>query len=203
MVHRRRRRRGDRRRADPNAARGRVDRRRQQVQTLRLVLLQSPCPRTASSPRCSSCPHGTSSFSLWSCSPTTRNCRPHRWRCRSSRVTVATAIPASPQRRKAEGLHAWKRGDPDAQLPRPDPHLSHLSPPFAIWMLVGYLDSIPRELEQATYVDGCGPIGALFKVVIPTAMPGIVAVASWRGPSSSRSRCWSASSPSSASSSAA
>ncbi len=49
--------------------------------------------------------------------------------------------------------------------------------PFAIWMLVGYLDSIPRELEQAAFVDGCGPLRALFRVVIPTALPGIVAVA--------------------------
>jgi multiple sugar transport system permease protein len=49
--------------------------------------------------------------------------------------------------------------------------------PFAIWMLVGYLDSIPRELEQAAFVDGAGPLRALFRVVIPTALPGIVAVA--------------------------
>jgi multiple sugar transport system permease protein len=48
--------------------------------------------------------------------------------------------------------------------------------PFAIWMLVGYLDSIPRELDEAAKVDGTGPIGALVRVVIPAAVPGIVAV---------------------------
>ncbi len=48
--------------------------------------------------------------------------------------------------------------------------------PFAIWMLAGYIDSIPRELDEAAMVDGNGPIGALIRVVIPAAMPGIVAV---------------------------
>ncbi|SEG53567.1 carbohydrate ABC transporter membrane protein 2, CUT1 family [Thermomonospora echinospora] len=49
--------------------------------------------------------------------------------------------------------------------------------PFAIWMLAGYLDSIPRELDEAALVDGNGPLGALLRVVVPAARPGIVAVA--------------------------
>jgi multiple sugar transport system permease protein len=48
--------------------------------------------------------------------------------------------------------------------------------PFSIWMLVGYFDSIPIALDEAAQVDGSGPIGALMRVVIPAAMPGIVAV---------------------------
>ncbi|WP_037311589.1 carbohydrate ABC transporter permease [Amycolatopsis orientalis] len=48
--------------------------------------------------------------------------------------------------------------------------------PFAIWMLAGYIDSIPKELDEAAMVDGTGPIGALIRVVVPAAMPGIVAV---------------------------
>jgi len=48
--------------------------------------------------------------------------------------------------------------------------------PFAIWMLVGYLSSIPAELEEAALVDGNGPMGAFWRVVVPVAMPGIVAV---------------------------
>ncbi|MFE6614548.1 carbohydrate ABC transporter permease [Amycolatopsis sp. NPDC057786] len=48
--------------------------------------------------------------------------------------------------------------------------------PFAIWMLAGYIDSIPKELDEAAMVDGTGPLGALVRVVIPAAMPGIVAV---------------------------
>jgi multiple sugar transport system permease protein len=49
--------------------------------------------------------------------------------------------------------------------------------PFSIWMLVGYLDSIPRDLDEAAQVDGNGPVGALLRVVVPAAMPGIIAVA--------------------------
>ncbi|HEX3784303.1 MAG TPA: carbohydrate ABC transporter permease [Pseudonocardiaceae bacterium] len=49
--------------------------------------------------------------------------------------------------------------------------------PFSIWMLVGYLDSIPRDLDEAAKVDGNGAIGALLRVVVPAAMPGIIAVA--------------------------
>ncbi|MFE0187781.1 carbohydrate ABC transporter permease [Streptomyces sp. NPDC058989] len=49
--------------------------------------------------------------------------------------------------------------------------------PFSIWMLTGYFASVPRELDEAAYVDGCGPLGALFRVVVPAALPGIVAVA--------------------------
>ncbi|MFI8101064.1 carbohydrate ABC transporter permease [Streptomyces sp. NPDC086023] len=49
--------------------------------------------------------------------------------------------------------------------------------PFSIWMLIGYFDSIPRDLDEAARVDGCGPLGALFRVIVPAAVPGIVAVA--------------------------
>ena len=49
--------------------------------------------------------------------------------------------------------------------------------PFSIWMLAGYLDGIPRELDEAAKVDGTGDLGALFRVVLPAARPGVVAVA--------------------------
>lgn len=49
--------------------------------------------------------------------------------------------------------------------------------PFSIWMLVGYFNSIPRELEQAAMVDGTTALGALFRILVPVSMPGIVAVA--------------------------
>lgn len=49
--------------------------------------------------------------------------------------------------------------------------------PFTTWMLKGYFDTIPRELEQAAMVDGCSPLGALFRVVLPVATPGLAATA--------------------------
>lgn len=48
--------------------------------------------------------------------------------------------------------------------------------PFSIWMLAAYLDTVPRELDEAAKVDGNGPMGAFIKVVIPAAVPGIIAV---------------------------
>jgi multiple sugar transport system permease protein len=49
--------------------------------------------------------------------------------------------------------------------------------PFSTWMLKGYFDTVPRELEQAAAVDGCSPLGALFRIVLPVAAPGIAATA--------------------------
>jgi multiple sugar transport system permease protein len=49
--------------------------------------------------------------------------------------------------------------------------------PFSIWMLASYLDGIPKDLDEAAKVDGTGDLGALFRVVLPAARPGVVAVA--------------------------
>jgi multiple sugar transport system permease protein len=49
--------------------------------------------------------------------------------------------------------------------------------PFSIWMMVGYFDSIPRSLDESAAVDGAGPLRILLRVIVPTATPGIVAVA--------------------------
>jgi multiple sugar transport system permease protein len=49
--------------------------------------------------------------------------------------------------------------------------------PFTVWMLVGYFESIPRELEESAMMDGCGRFGSLCRVVLPLAAPGIAATA--------------------------
>ncbi|MGC4746876.1 carbohydrate ABC transporter permease [Micromonospora sp. DT201] len=49
--------------------------------------------------------------------------------------------------------------------------------PFATWLLVGYFSSIPVELEEAALVDGCSPVQAFGRVVLPLAKPGLLAVA--------------------------
>jgi len=49
--------------------------------------------------------------------------------------------------------------------------------PFATWLLTGYFASIPIELEEAALVDGSTRIQALWKVVLPLAKPGLLAVA--------------------------
>lgn len=45
--------------------------------------------------------------------------------------------------------------------------------PFCIWMLTGFLSSIPNEVEEAAQVDGCSRLQVLTKVVIPLSIPGI------------------------------
>jgi multiple sugar transport system permease protein len=45
---------------------------------------------------------------------------------------------------------------------------------FAVWILNAYIGSIPVELEQAAMVDGSTRLGALFRVTLPLAMPGVV-----------------------------
>ncbi|MBZ6077214.1 carbohydrate ABC transporter permease [Microvirga puerhi] len=49
--------------------------------------------------------------------------------------------------------------------------------PFTTWMLKGYFDTIPRELEQAAMVDGCSPLGAMARVILPVSAPGLAATA--------------------------
>ncbi|MEV5529508.1 carbohydrate ABC transporter permease [Streptomyces prunicolor] len=48
--------------------------------------------------------------------------------------------------------------------------------PFAVWMLVGYFDTVPRDLDEAAKVDGAGPLRTLLQIIVPAATPGIVAV---------------------------
>lgn len=47
--------------------------------------------------------------------------------------------------------------------------------PFSAWMMKGYTDTIPREIDQAAAVDGCTPIHAYLRVVMPLTAPGAVA----------------------------
>ncbi len=48
--------------------------------------------------------------------------------------------------------------------------------PLSVWMLVGYFRSIPVELEEAAIIDGATRLEILFKITLPLATPGIVAV---------------------------
>lgn len=52
---------------------------------------------------------------------------------------------------------------------------STFSIPFATWMMTSYFDAIPRSLDEAAMVDGCTALGAMVRVVLPLAMPGVVA----------------------------
>jgi arabinogalactan oligomer/maltooligosaccharide transport system permease protein len=43
--------------------------------------------------------------------------------------------------------------------------------PFAIWNMKGYLDTIPRDLEEAAWIDGCSQMSAFFRVTLPLSTP--------------------------------
>jgi multiple sugar transport system permease protein len=49
--------------------------------------------------------------------------------------------------------------------------------PFATWLLKGFFDGIPRDLEQAAMIDGCGRMTAFLYVIVPLARPGLAACA--------------------------
>ncbi len=48
--------------------------------------------------------------------------------------------------------------------------------PVAIWLLKGYIDSIPVDLEEAAMIDGCTRLEAVWKVLVPITLPGIVGI---------------------------
>jgi multiple sugar transport system permease protein len=49
--------------------------------------------------------------------------------------------------------------------------------PFATWLLKGFFDGIPRDLEHAAMIDGCGHLTAFLYIIIPLARPGLAACA--------------------------
>ena len=54
---------------------------------------------------------------------------------------------------------------------------STTSLPFSIWMLKGYFDTLPRELEEAAVMDGATSLQIFFKVVLPLARPALAVTA--------------------------
>ena len=49
--------------------------------------------------------------------------------------------------------------------------------PFCTWLLIGYFKTIPLEIAEAALVDGCGPAGALWRIIVPLALPAMAVVA--------------------------
>jgi multiple sugar transport system permease protein len=48
--------------------------------------------------------------------------------------------------------------------------------PFTVWLMRAYMAEVPRELDEAAWMDGCSKLGALVRVVLPTVLPGITTV---------------------------
>jgi arabinogalactan oligomer/maltooligosaccharide transport system permease protein len=45
--------------------------------------------------------------------------------------------------------------------------------PFAIWNLKGYFDTVPKELEEAAWIDGCNITETFFKIIMPLSVPAL------------------------------
>ncbi|WP_375575419.1 carbohydrate ABC transporter permease [Paracidovorax oryzae] len=49
--------------------------------------------------------------------------------------------------------------------------------PFTIWLLYGFIQQVPVELEEAAAIDGCGPVEVFWRIVLPLIRPGLAAAA--------------------------
>jgi len=49
--------------------------------------------------------------------------------------------------------------------------------PFAVWLLIGFIRDVPREIEEAALIDGCSYLQALLRVILPVILPGLAVVA--------------------------
>jgi ABC-type glycerol-3-phosphate transport system permease component len=72
-----------------------------------------------------------------------------------------------------------------AQLGLLNNHLSMLfvytaiSIPFSVYLLVSYLEGVPRQLDEAAIIDGCTRFQVIWRIVFPIMLPGIVATATY------------------------
>ena len=48
--------------------------------------------------------------------------------------------------------------------------------PFCTWLLMGFFKNVPREITEAARVDGCSRLGAMFRIVLPLSVPGILTI---------------------------
>jgi multiple sugar transport system permease protein len=48
--------------------------------------------------------------------------------------------------------------------------------PFCTWLLMGFFKSLPKEVEESAMVDGCSRVGAIWRMVLPLSIPGLLTV---------------------------
>lgn len=51
-----------------------------------------------------------------------------------------------------------------------------LNLPLGVWLMMDFFRDLPRDLEDAAFIDGCSHLGAFFRIALPLAAPGLVAV---------------------------
>jgi len=48
--------------------------------------------------------------------------------------------------------------------------------PIGVWILKSFMDTIPREIREAALIDGCGPMGSLWRITLPLSVPALITV---------------------------
>jgi multiple sugar transport system permease protein len=48
--------------------------------------------------------------------------------------------------------------------------------PVGVWILKSFMDTIPREVREAALIDGCGPLSALWRIILPLSVPALITV---------------------------
>lgn len=56
------------------------------------------------------------------------------------------------------------------------PYVSFILP-LVVWIMIGFFDEVPREIDDAASIDGCSRIGTLWRVLLPLVLPGLVTAA--------------------------
>jgi multiple sugar transport system permease protein len=46
--------------------------------------------------------------------------------------------------------------------------------PFVVWILIGFFEGVPRELEESAMVDGCSRFSAFLRIIVPISLPGML-----------------------------
>ncbi|MCW7541356.1 carbohydrate ABC transporter permease [Aquabacterium sp. A7-Y] len=46
--------------------------------------------------------------------------------------------------------------------------------PIAVWVMIDFFNNVPRAIDEMAMLDGCTPLGAFFRVVLPNSLPGII-----------------------------
>jgi multiple sugar transport system permease protein len=87
---------------------------------------------------------------------------------------VALVIPFYLLARQTVSLGGWEISFFDRGITLAIVYLS-FNLPFVVWILIGFFQSIPRELEEAARVDGANPFRAFWQIVLPLALPGLLA----------------------------
>jgi multiple sugar transport system permease protein len=105
----------------------------------------------------------------------------YRFRGRRVLLTGIIAITSVPLLSNVLGLYQMGISIRNMELPYDDRAFlilvyMGLFLPLSVWIAKGFFDAIPRDLGEAALIDGCSPLQALIRIIMPLATPGLIAI---------------------------